>query len=47
MIKGGGDRVVDWIWKLYNMAFENDIVLEDEVYYNCSIVQEYRRKDGM
>ena len=21
MIKGGGDRVVDWIWRLYNMAF--------------------------
>ena len=40
MIKGGGDRVVNWIWKLYNMAFENDIVLEAEVYYNCSIVQE-------
>ena len=20
MIKGGGDRVVDWIWRLFNMA---------------------------
>ena len=23
MIKGGGDRVVDWIWRLCNMAFES------------------------
>ena len=23
MIKGGGDRVVDWIWRLYNMSFES------------------------
>ena len=22
MIKGGGDRVVDWIWRLCNMTFE-------------------------
>ena len=22
MIKGGGERAVDWIWKLCNMAFE-------------------------
>ena len=22
MIKGVGDRVVDWIWRLCNMAFE-------------------------
>ena len=29
MIKGGGNRVVDWIWKLCNMAFENGAVLED------------------
>ena len=21
MIKGGGDRVVDWIWRLCNMVF--------------------------
>ena len=29
MIKGGGDRVVDWIWRLCHMAFESDIVPED------------------
>ena len=29
MIKGGGDRVVDWIWRLCNMAFESGVVLED------------------
>ena len=28
-IKGGGDRVVDWIWRLCNMAFENGVVPED------------------
>ena len=29
MIKGGGDMVVDWIWRLCNMAFENGIMPED------------------
>ena len=29
MVKGGGDMVVDWIWKLYNMTFESDVVPED------------------
>ena len=29
MIKGGGDRVVDWIWRLCNMAFESGVVPED------------------
>ena len=29
MKKGGGDRVVDWIWRLCNMTFENDVVSED------------------
>ena len=29
MIKGGDDRVVDWIWRLCNMAFESDVVPED------------------
>ena len=23
MIKGEGNKVVDWIWRLFNMAFEN------------------------
>ena len=29
MIKGGDDRVGNWIWRLYNMAFESWVVLED------------------
>ena len=29
MIKGGGDKVVDWIWRLCNMAFESSAVPED------------------
>ena len=29
MIKGGGDRVVDWIWRLCNMTFENGVVPGD------------------
>ena len=29
MIKGEGDRVVDWISRLCNMAFESDVEPED------------------
>ena len=29
MIKDGGDRIVDWIWRLYNMAFESGVVPKD------------------
>ena len=29
IIKGRGNRVVDWIWRLCNMAFESDVVPED------------------
>ena len=29
MIKGGGDRVVDLIWRLCNIAFESGVVSED------------------
>ena len=29
IIKGGGDRVVDWIWRLFNMPFESGVVPED------------------
>ena len=29
MIKGGGNRVVDCIWRLCNMAFESGVVPED------------------
>ena len=30
VIKGGGDRVVDWICKLCNMAFESGVGLKTE-----------------
>ena len=26
MIKGEGDGVMDWIWRLCNMAFESDVI---------------------
>ena len=29
IVKGGGDVVVDWIWKLCNMTFESGVVHED------------------
>ena len=29
MIKGGGNRVVDWICRLCNMVFESCVVPED------------------
>ena len=29
MKKGGGDRVVDWIWSLCNMAFESGVLAEN------------------
>ena len=29
IVKGGGDVVADWIWKLCNMAFESGVVPED------------------
>ena len=29
MIKGGGDMVVDWIWRLCNMAFESSAMPKD------------------
>ena len=29
MIKGGGNRVVDWIWRLCSMVFEIGVVPED------------------
>ena len=29
IIKSGGDRAVDWIWRLCNMAFESGDVPED------------------
>ena len=29
MIKGEGDRVVDWIWRMCNLTFESGVVPED------------------
>ena len=29
MVKDGDDMVVDWIWRLCNVAFESDVVSED------------------
>ena len=26
IIKGGGDKVVNWIWRLCNMAYESGVV---------------------
>ena len=41
MIKGGGDRVVDWIWRLCNMAFESGVFSED---WRSVIVPLYKSK---
>ena len=29
IIKGRGDRVVDWIWRQCNMGFESGVVLQN------------------
>ena len=29
MLNGEGDRVMDWIWRLCNIAFESSVVPED------------------
>ena len=42
MIKGGGNRVVDWIWRLYNIAFESCVVSEDWRF--AVIVPQYKGK---
>ena len=39
IIKGGGDRVVDWIRRLCNMAFESGVVPED---WRSAIIVEER-----
>ena len=41
MIKGGGNRVVDWIWRLYNMAFESG---ELEDWRSAMIIPLYKGK---
>ena len=42
MIKGGGERVVDWIWKLCNITFENGLV--PKIWRSAVIVQLYKSK---
>ena len=42
IIKSGSDWVVDWIWRLCNMAFESDFVLE--VSRSTEIVLLYKGK---
>ena len=42
MIKGIGDRVVDWIWKLCNMTIENGVVPDD--WRSALIVPLYKGK---
>ena len=32
MTKGGGDRMMDWIWRLYDMAFESGVVPENWIF---------------
>ena len=39
MIKGGSNRVMDWIWKLCSMAFESGVVSEDEIWCDYSTVR--------
>ena len=41
MIKGVGDRVVDWIWRLCNIAFESGAVPEER---SAVIVPLYKAK---
>ena len=45
MEKDGGNVVVDWIWKLYIMAFESDVVPED--LRSAVIVPLYKGKGEM
>ena len=44
MIKGRGDRVLFWIWRLFNKAFESGIVPED--WSSAVIVPLYKGKGG-
>ena len=42
MIKGGGDTMDDWIWRLCKMAFESGVVSED--WRSAVIVPLYKSK---
>ena len=44
MKKGGGDRVVNWIWRLCNLNFESGLVPED--WRSAVIVPLYKGKGG-
>ena len=44
IIKGGYDRVMGWIWRLCNMAFESGVVAED--WRSAVIVPMYKGKGG-
>ena len=41
-MKGGDDRVVEWIWRLCNMAFKSGVVHED--WRSAVIVPLYKGK---
>ena len=45
MIKGRGDMVVDWIWRLCNIAFESGVVSED--LRSAVIAPQYKGKGEM
>ena len=45
VVKGGGDLLVDWIWKLCNTAFESGFVSED--WMSDVIVPLYKGKGKM
>ena len=35
MVNGGGDRVVNWIWRLCNIAFQSSVVPE---YWRSAVI---------
>ena len=41
IIKGGGNMMVDWIWRLCNMAFERDVL---EHWKSAVVVPLYKGK---
>ena len=43
LIKGGGNRVVDWILRLCNMAFESGVVPENWI--SAVIIRLYKDKE--
>ena len=42
MIKGEGDRVVDWMWRLCNLSFQSGVVPKD--WRSAVIVPLYKGK---